>query len=46
VADFFTTGYNELLSRSEVNAPIISTEENEHAGPIPVPVLSKHSSES
>ncbi len=33
-ADFFTTDYNELLSRSEVNAVIISTEENEHVGPI------------
>ena len=32
-ADFFTTDYNELLKRPEVNATIISTDENLHVGP-------------
>jgi predicted dehydrogenase len=32
-ADFFTTDYNELLKRPEVNAAIIATDENYHAGP-------------
>lgn len=32
-ADFFTTDYRELLNRSEVNATIIATDENYHAGP-------------
>lgn len=32
-ADFFTTDYNELISRPEVNAVIIATEENLHVGP-------------
>ncbi len=33
-ADFFTTDYNELLDRPEVNAAIIATDENHHAGPV------------
>ena len=33
-ADFFTTDSKELLARSEVNAAIIATEENEHFGPV------------
>ena len=33
-ADFFTTDYNELVKRSEVNAVIIATDENHHYGPI------------
>ena len=33
-ADFFTTDYNELVKRSEVNAVIIATDENHHFGPI------------
>ncbi len=33
-ADFFTADYQELLRRPEVNAAIISTDENEHVGPI------------
>jgi predicted dehydrogenase len=32
-ADFFTTDYKELLKRPEVNAAIISTDENFHTGP-------------
>ena len=32
-ADFYTTDFNELLSRSEVNAVIIATEENAHVEP-------------
>jgi len=32
-ADFFTTDYKELLKRPEVNAAIISTDENFHMGP-------------
>ena len=32
-ADFFTTDYRELLKRPEVNAVIISTDENFHTGP-------------
>ena len=32
-ADFWTTDYKELLKRSEVNATIISTDENNHVGP-------------
>ncbi|MFH1489317.1 MAG: Gfo/Idh/MocA family oxidoreductase [Pseudomonadota bacterium] len=32
-ADFFTTDYKELLSRPEVNATIIATDENYHTGP-------------
>jgi len=32
-ADFFTTDYKELLKRPEVNAVIISTDENFHTGP-------------
>ncbi len=33
-ADFFAADYRELLSRPEVSASIIATEENEHVGPI------------
>lgn len=33
-ADFFTTDYEELLKRPEVNSTIISTLENEHVGPM------------
>ena len=33
-ADFYTTDYKELLRRSEVNATIIATDENNHVGPI------------
>ncbi len=32
-ADFFTTNYQELINRPEVNAVIIATEENLHVGP-------------
>ena len=32
-ADFYTTDFNELLNRSEVNAVIIATEENAHVEP-------------
>ena len=32
-ADFFTDDYNKLLSRSEVDAVIIATDENHHFGP-------------
>jgi myo-inositol 2-dehydrogenase/D-chiro-inositol 1-dehydrogenase len=32
-ADFWTTDYKELLRRSEVNATIIATDENNHVGP-------------
>lgn len=32
-ADFYTTDYNELISRPEVTATIIATDENLHFGP-------------
>ena len=32
-ADFWTTDYKELLKRSEINAAIISTDENQHVAP-------------
>ena len=32
-ADFFTDDYNKLLSRSEIDAVIIATDENHHFGP-------------
>jgi len=32
-ADFYTTDYRELLKRSEVNAVIIATDENQHVAP-------------
>lgn len=32
-ADFFTTDFEELLNRSEVDAVIIATDENNHAAP-------------
>ncbi len=41
-ADFFTTDYKELLARSEANAAIIATEENEHFGPVMASVEQKH----
>lgn len=41
-ADFFTTDYKELLKRSEVNASIIATEENEHVGPCHAAIEQKH----
>lgn len=31
-ADFFTADYRELLKRPEVNAAVLATDENEHAG--------------
>jgi len=31
--DFYTTDYRELINRREVNAAIISTDENNHVGP-------------
>ena len=31
--DFFTTDYNELINRPEVNATIIATDENQHFDP-------------
>jgi len=33
-ADFYTTDHRELLKRSEVNAAIIATDENNHVAPI------------
>ena len=33
-ADFYTTDYKELLKRSEVNATIVATDENNHVAPI------------
>lgn len=33
-ADFFTTDYSELLGRSEVNAVMVCTTNNDHVGPI------------
>jgi myo-inositol 2-dehydrogenase / D-chiro-inositol 1-dehydrogenase len=32
-ADFWTTDYRELLSRPEIDATVISTDENNHVGP-------------
>ena len=32
-ADFYTTDYKELLKRSEVNATIVATDENNHVAP-------------
>ena len=34
-ADFYTTDHRELLKRSEVNAAIIATDENNHVAPDP-----------
>lgn len=42
-ADFFTTDYRELLARPEVNATIIATDENHHAGPTLAAVEKGHS---
>jgi predicted dehydrogenase len=33
-ADFFTTDFNELVNRPEVNAIIIATDENKHVDPV------------
>jgi len=33
-ADFFTTDFKELIDRGEVNAVIISTDENKHVDPV------------
>jgi myo-inositol 2-dehydrogenase / D-chiro-inositol 1-dehydrogenase len=33
-ADFWTTDYRELIKRSEVNATIVATDENQHVNPI------------
>ncbi len=41
-ADYFTTDYAELLKRSEVNAAIVATVENEHVGPIRAAIEQKH----
>lgn len=41
-ADFYTTNYEELLKRSEVNAAIISTDENNHVEPILAAVEQGH----
>jgi predicted dehydrogenase len=32
-ADFYTTDFRELLKRPEINATVISTDENHHVGP-------------
>jgi len=32
-ADFFTTNFEELIKRPEVNATIVATDENHHVGP-------------
>lgn len=42
-ADFFTTDYRELLSRPEVNATIIATDENFHFDPTMLAVEQGHS---
>jgi predicted dehydrogenase len=41
-ADFWTTDYKELLKRREVNAAIISTDENNHVGPTMAAVEQGH----
>ncbi len=42
-ADFFTTDYNELITRPEVDATIIATTENDHTRPILAAVEQGHS---
>mgnify|MGYP006252608395 FL=1 len=42
-ADFFTDDYNKLLSRTEVDAVIIATDENHHFGPTMAAVEAKAS---
>jgi predicted dehydrogenase len=41
-ADFWTTDYRELLKRSEVNATIVSTDENNHVEPTLAAVEQRH----
>ena len=41
-ADFFTRDYRELLNRSEVNATIVATDENNHVAPILAAVEQGH----
>ncbi len=41
-ADFFTTDFNELLARREVNAAIIATDENHHGPPTLAAVEAGH----
>jgi predicted dehydrogenase len=41
-ADLYTTDYEELLRRPEINATIISTDENNHVGPTLVAVDREH----
>jgi myo-inositol 2-dehydrogenase/D-chiro-inositol 1-dehydrogenase len=41
-ADFWTTDYRELLKRSEVNATIVSTDENNHVEPTLAAVERRH----
>src|SRR3989339_2083805 len=41
-ADFYTTDYKELLKRREINAAIISTDENNHVEPILAAVEQGH----
>jgi len=41
-ADFWTTDFKELLKRSEVNAAIISTDENKHVAPTLEAVERRH----
>ena len=41
-ADFFTSDYNELINRPEVNATIIATDENQHFGPTMAAIARGH----
>lgn len=41
-ADFYTTDYRELLKRTEVNATIIATDENNHVAPTLAAVEERH----
>ena len=41
-ADFFTTNFEELLNRSEVNAVMVITEENKHTEPTLLAVEKGH----
>ena len=42
-ADFYCTDYKELLARSEVNAAVLATDENEHAGTLWAAIEAGHS---
>ncbi|MBT4430937.1 MAG: Gfo/Idh/MocA family oxidoreductase [Nitrospinaceae bacterium] len=42
-ADFYCTDYKELLGRSEVNAAVLATDENEHAGTLWAAIEHGHS---